>query len=73
MLGPESVNGTYDQVVFTQRAVQYIHDSATQQTKAMALNQQAKPLFLFVAYHNVHGTHMCCHLDSNISVRISWF
>ena len=44
MTGPNSVNGTYDQVVFTQRAVKHIHDIAG----------TGDPLFLFLAYHNVH-------------------
>jgi arylsulfatase I/J len=44
MSGPNSVNGTYDQVVFTQRAVKHIHDVAG----------TGDPLFLFLAYHNVH-------------------
>ena len=44
MSGPDSVNGTYDQIVFTQRAVAHIHDVAG----------SGDPLFLVVAYHNVH-------------------
>jgi arylsulfatase A-like enzyme len=44
MSGPASLNNTYDQEVFTRRAVEIIaaHDAAS------------APLYLYLAYHNVH-------------------
>lgn len=48
MTGPNSVNGTYDQVVFTQRAVKHIHDVAG----------TGDPLFLYVI--RIHMHHICC-------------
>jgi hypothetical protein len=50
MSGRDSLNNTYDQVVFTQRAVQYIHAQA----------KLSAPLFLYLAYHNVHDA---CQTD----------
>ena len=44
MSGPGSVNGTYDQVVFTQEAVRHILNHSVVQ----------KPLYIYLAYHNVH-------------------
>jgi|EP01043_Picozoa_sp_COSAG02_P001677 hypothetical protein len=43
MKGPTSLNGTYDQVVFSQRAVDIIHD-----------HDKSSPLYIYLAYHNVH-------------------
>ena len=45
MTGPHSLNGTYDQVAFTQRAVDIIHANAA-----------ATPLYIYLAYHNVHDS-----------------
>ena len=39
-----ALNGTYDQQVFTRRAVDLI-----------AAHEPATPLYLYLAYHNVHG------------------
>jgi hypothetical protein len=49
MRGPHSVNGTYDQEVFTQRAV----DIITQ-------HNHSEKLYIYVAYHNVHDA---CQAD----------
>ena len=43
MKGPTSLNGTYDQVAFSQRAVEIIHD-----------HEKSIPLYIYLAYHNVH-------------------
>ena len=48
MSGEGSVNGTYDQEVFTQRAVNIIRS-----------HNKSEPLYLYVAYHNVHDA--CQH------------
>jgi len=50
MSGPASLNNTYDQEVFTRRAVDIItkHDPS------------AAPLYLYLAYHNVHDS---CYAD----------
>ena len=49
MSGPASVNGTYDQEVFTQRAVDIIQQ-----------HNHSENLYLYVAYHNVHDA---CQAD----------
>ena len=46
MSGKASVNNTYDQEVFTQRAVELIS----------AHGATGPPMFMFLAYHNVHDT-----------------
>ena len=46
MQGPNSVNDTYDQEVFTSRAVKIIEQHP----------QDGTPLFIYLAYHNVHDT-----------------
>ena len=46
MKGPKSLNNTYDQQVFTSRAVEIIEQHPRDGT----------PLFLYLAYHNVHDT-----------------
>jgi hypothetical protein len=38
-----SLNGTYDQVVFSQRAAEIIHS-----------HDKTDPLYVYLAYHNVH-------------------
>jgi hypothetical protein len=43
MKGPASLNGTYDQVAFSQRAVEIIH-----------AHDKSSPLYIYLAYHNVH-------------------
>ena len=53
MAGAGSLNGTYDQEVFTQRAVALI-DGHTRTTTAT--DAAATPFFLYLAYHNVHDT-----------------
>lgn len=53
MHGPNSLNGTYDRDVFTQRAIDVIND-----------HNQSEPLFLYVAYHNVHDSCMADRLSS---------
>lgn len=54
MSGPESLNNTYDQVVFTQRAVQHIQGHAQLQQAQARAGEQLSPLFIYLAYHNVH-------------------
>lgn len=46
MSGKDSLNGTYDQVAFTQRAVHHIYDHAA--------NFSTMSLYIYLAYHNVH-------------------
>ena len=46
MNGPKSLNNTYDQQVFTSRAVEIIEKHPRDGT----------PLFIYLAYHNVHDT-----------------
>ena len=46
MQGPGSLNGTYDQVVFTNRAVALIENRT----------EDSPPFFIYLAYHNVHDT-----------------
>ena len=55
MKGPDSLNNTYDQEVFTRRAVAIIDGHAQQAAAA-----PAPPLFLYLAYHNVHDA---CEAD----------
>ena len=43
MEGATSLNGTYDQVAFSQRAVEIIHE-----------HDKSSPLYIYLAYHNVH-------------------
>ena len=50
MHGAHSLNGTYDQVAFTDRAVELIGANAGSTT----------PLYIYLAYHNVHDA---CTLD----------
>ena len=47
MSGPQSLNGTYDQVAFTQRAVDLIHANTNE-------DGAGAPLYIYLAYHNVH-------------------
>ena len=47
MSGPGSLNGTYDQVAFSQRAVELIHAHA-------AKEDDADSFYCYLAYHNVH-------------------
>ena len=49
MSGEGSYNNTYDQVIFTQRAVSRIKTHAAEHAEDTDV-----PLFMFVAYHNVH-------------------
>ena len=56
MSGPDSLNNTYDQEVFTRRAVAII-DRHGQEEAAAAVSP---PLFLYLAYHNVHDA---CEAD----------
>ena len=53
MSGPASLNNTYDQVVFTERAVALIEAHAA---RATPKGRGGKPFFLYLAYHNVHDT-----------------
>eukprot|EP00041_Stephanoeca_diplocostata_P016573 m.326588 g.326588 ORF g.326588 m.326588 type:complete len:648 (+) comp20409_c0_seq2:213-2156(+) len=52
MHGPNSVNNTYDQVLFTERAVHHINAFAANQNTDGA----ASGLYIYLAYHNVHDT-----------------
>eukprot|EP01051_Picozoa_sp_SAG22_P006434 SAG22_NODE_421_length_10720_cov_22.582619_5_plen_261_part_00 len=52
MSGPDSLNNTYDQVVFTSRAVKHIKAHAA--GAAAAGGTAEERLFLYLAYHNVH-------------------
>jgi arylsulfatase A-like enzyme len=54
MSGPGSVNNTYDQVVFTQRAVKHIFEHAADNAAARRRVEAEAPLYLYLAYHNVH-------------------
>ena len=58
MSGPQSLNNTYDQVVFTNRAVEHIHAHAAIQTQQQEAQEELIPLFVFLAYHNVHDACM---------------
>ena len=53
MSGPRSYNNTYYQVLFTQRAVDVI-DGHTSKSSGAADGGAPAPLYLYVAYHNVH-------------------
>jgi hypothetical protein len=50
------MNNTYDQEVFTQRAVQRIHEhaAAAQIQRDTPGDAPVEPMFLYLAYHNVH-------------------
>lgn len=52
MAGPGSLNNSYDQVVFTSRAVSLIRAHGANGDAARTI----QPFFLFLAYHNVHDT-----------------
>ena len=54
MSGPQSYNGTYDQVLFTQRAVELIDGHKTSRAADGDNGSAPAPLYLYVAYHNVH-------------------
>lgn len=60
MSGPASVNNTYDQVLFTERAVHHINAFAAKQQRLQSLDEAADAspsgLYIYLAYHNVHDT-----------------
>lgn len=45
MTGPDSLNGTYDRDAFTNRAIDIINN-----------HDASKPLYLYLAFHNVHDS-----------------
>jgi hypothetical protein len=57
MAGPASLNNSYDQAVFTHRAVSLIQAHAADGSAGpTAAAPTTQPFFLFLAYHNVHDT-----------------